>query len=145
MTYKHARLIIISVLVLVASLLFGCRSDTIYSSKLLNNVALSSQIDKQYQPINATTVFRDTTEKIYCSFSTSKAPIGAMITARWVYIVKEAADKPYIIDQFTQPKNNQERMVMFLSRPTNGWQRGDYWVALFINSLAELQIPFSIK
>lgn len=135
----------IAVLALLPVLVIGCAGEEIYSSKLLKDVKLSSQLDERFQPVAARTVFQSDVEKIYCSFTASGVPVGSEIAARWVYVGQGSIDDAYIIDQFIQTKMEETRMAMFLLRPVEGWQKGDYWVALFIDQQPELQISFTIK
>jgi hypothetical protein len=142
----HTRLTIIAVIALLSLPLIGCSENSIYTSESLGNVALSSEVDEQLQPVNSQTVFDKDTQIIYCSFTPSKAPIGANIMAQWIYVQGEINGvNNYVIDQWTEPKKNQGRMAMLIRRPTNGWPKGDYRVVLFVNDREELRIPFSIK
>lgn len=145
-TYMYTKLTIIAVITLLSMPLIGCSENSIYTSESLGDVALSSELDKELQPINSKTVFDKDTQAIYCSFTPSKAPIGANIRAQWIHVRREINGvNDYVIDQWTEPKKNQGRMAMFIRRPTNGWPKGDYRVVLFVDGREELQIPFSIK
>ena len=142
----HTKLTIIAVITLLSMPLISCSENSIYTSESLGNVALSSEVDKELQPINSKTVFGKDTQIIYCSFTPSKAPIDANIMAQWIYVQGEINGvNNYVIDQWTESKKNQGRVAMLMRRPPTGWPKGDYKVVLFVNNREEVQIPFSIK
>jgi hypothetical protein len=145
LTYRFTKPTIL-ILVLSVMLLIGCTGNSAFTSESLSEITLSQDVDKQFRPVDATTVFSTDARMIFCSFTPSKAPAGAMITAQWIYAKGEEKDLiDYVIDQWTESIKDQSRIAMFIRRPTNGWPKGEYKVVLFVDSREEISIPFTIR
>jgi hypothetical protein len=144
---RRRNVFIIAVQLLVVVILFtSCAESNVYNSLSLTDITLSTDVDKQLNPVNNTTVFTTEPLAIYCSFQNNKVPIGANITAKWIYVggeVKELTN--FVIDQWTETVKKNGRMAMFFRKPTAGRPKGNYKVVLSVNGVEEIVIPFAIK
>jgi hypothetical protein len=131
---------------LIAMLFANCVEKNVFSSSSLSDIALSTEVDKQLKPGNPTTRFTMDSEMIYCSFQNNKAPTGALITIKWIYIGGEVKDLAnYVIDEHPELVKKPGRMAMFLRKPTTGWPKGNYKIILSTNDIVEINIPFTVK
>jgi hypothetical protein len=144
--HRNKKAMIITQLLLSAILLISCAESTVYTSKSLREITLSSAVDKQLNPIDATTVFNSDTKQIFCSFDPSELPTGTKITASWIYLKGEATDlNNYIIEEWSEIIKQKGSMAMLIRRPPNGWPKGNYVVVLLVNDKEEIGVLFEVK
>ena len=115
---------------------------SIESAPITAVTALS--VDKDNNPVNATSTFPVGVEKIYCVIRVNNAPAGTKLLVEW-YDVGAA------VHRFIG-KNN-EMQVQTSDRPTwgsysygtGGWPAGSYAVVLSINGERALIVPFTVQ
>jgi hypothetical protein len=146
MANRRLKFLLIAQLALSAMIFVSCAESNVYNSSSLSDIALSTDVDKQLKPSNPTIAFTTDPPAVFCSFQNNKAPLGAKITAKWIYVVGDAKDLTnYVIDQWTELVKKQGRMAMFIKKLPGGWLKGNYKVVLSVNDIEEISIPFTIK
>lgn len=134
-------------LIIITAIFIGCGEQQVeFDSEYINDVAMTTSIDKLYRPQNVTYTFSTDTPRIYCTFKTINIDTATTITAEWVYLKGEADVENYLIDSWTQLIEGNENIAMFLdNRFPNGWPPGSYLVALYINDEPQGIVPFRVK
>jgi len=136
---------IIAASLLLAVTLAGCEGEVSFTTASLSEVTMCQGVDENWQPVDATDVFAVDTPEIFCSAKLSHAPDGTEVSAEWIYIEGEMEDlSNYLIDTWSATAGSGY-LYASLTRPDNGWPKGDYQVVFYIDGKEELSVPFSVR
>lgn len=136
---------ILVLLALVAIPLTGC-VKVVYSTASLSEATMTTGVDKNFRPLDITSVFTSDLPEIFCSVKLSNAPPDTKIKAEWVYIRGEAESlKDYSIDSWSGETEGTHYIYASLTRPDKGWPNGDYKVVWYIDGTEKLTVPFKIQ
>lgn len=103
-------------------------------------------VDEDMQPVDAISVFNINTPEIFGSFKLSNAPSDTEIKAEWIYIRGEAEDlSNYLIDEWSTTTDGTQYISVSMTRPYDGWPRGEYKVVLYIDGKEKLSVPFTVE
>lgn len=103
-------------------------------------------VDEDMQPVDAISVFNINTPEIFGSFKLSNAPSDTEIKAEWIYIEGEAEDlENLLIDDWSVTTDGTHYISTSMTRPYDGWPRGDYQVVLYIDGKEKLSVPFTVE
>lgn len=142
---------ILTVTITIASLLLvlpltGCGGEVSFTTASLSEATMCQSVDENMQPVDATNVFTTDTPEIFCSVKLSNAPPDTEIKAEWIYIEGELEDvSNYQIDEWSTTTDGTRYISVAVTRPYDGWPRGDYKVVLYIDGKEELSVPFTVE
>jgi hypothetical protein len=145
------KFVIVTVAVIVTSLLLalpltGCEGEVSFTTASLSEAAMCQSVDENKLPIDATDAFTTDTPEIFCSVKLSHAPSDTAIKAEWIYIEGELEDvSNYLIDEWSTTTDGTRYISVSITRPYNGWPRGDYKIVLYIDGKEELSTPFTVQ
>ncbi len=148
---------VILVIALVTTPLIGCGSEGAgaeptgngevypYADSVVdfvvNEAILSSALDENGLPVNSTNVFTSDTEEIFCTIWLSDSVCCDPVLIKWLYINTDETisvwgeDGSSIIGPVTTS----------ITRPENGFPKGDYMVVLYINIQEVISVPFTVE
>lgn len=97
---------------------------------LIDELDTAPDVNKDFEPIGATTTFDAEEEKIYVAIQTKNFVQERQITAEWVYV-----DTDTFIDEVDYTAEKGINNIAFhLERPASGfWPEGDYEIRIFID------------
>jgi pSer/pThr/pTyr-binding forkhead associated (FHA) protein len=122
------------------------RSNVIFSTAKLSEATMTTAVDADMRPLNATDVFTVNTPEIHCSVKLSNAPDDTEIKSEWVYLHGEREDlRNYMIDSTIVITEGTRYLDFSLSNPENGWPIGEYELILSIDEKEAMRVPFSVK
>lgn len=137
---------IITASLLLAMPLAGCKGEVSFTTASLSEATMCQSVDKDMRPVNAINVFNADTPKIFCSFKLSNAPPDTEIKAEWIYIEGEVEGlNNFLIDDWSAITKGTHYISTSMTRPDDGWPRGEYKVALYIDGKEQLSVPFTIE
>ena len=141
--------VISSISVLLVLSLAGCTSDEtgqgttsgeeVYSRIPLSvsKALLSSAIDENGKPVNVTNVFTQDTPEIFFSLVlSSDAACCSNVTVQWIY-------RGDVIDIWQEYSNYPS--ILSLKSPEGGFAKGEYAVAVYIEIVEIIRVPFTIE
>lgn len=103
-------------------------------------------VDAVNRPLNPTSVFPKTTQKIYCSFKVSDAPPGTGVTIRWIYAEGERATlRGSVIFEDSRTVEGTLYLSSYMVIPKSGWYKGDYVVKVLVNGQERMTVPFRVQ
>ena len=111
---------------------------------------MTTSVDNDSKPTSPVkTSFAVDTPAIYCSFKVADVLPEDMIKASWYYVKGEAVDKEneLLNETFTIAASDVSSyyLAFYLDKPAAGWDKGSYKVALSVNSVEKLSVPFNIE
>lgn len=130
-------LIAIAFVAMFVYYLFFDNSGPIY------NLTSCTAIDSNYKPIGETSTFSTSATEIFITFSSQDIELGTDIQADWYYIDTEPST--YIDSSIISVVYEQQDAYISLTRPTGGWQIGDYEVDFFIGDEYYITVAFTIE
>ena len=146
-TYGIVAVSLISVFSIIG--LAGCTSDEtgqgaptdeeMYRDILLSmsEAYLSSAIDENGKPVNVTNVFTQDTPEIFFSLVlSSDAACCSNVTVQWIY-------RGDVIDIWQEYSNYPS--ILSLKSPEGGFAKGEYAVAVYIEIMEIIRVPFTIE
>lgn len=143
-TFYHLVAMLV-LLALMAIPLTGC-VKIIYSTASLSEATMTTGVDKNFRPLDITSVFTSDLPEIFCSVKLSNAPPDTEIKADWIYIRGEVEDlKDYLIDSWSAEAEGTRYIHTSVTRPNKGWPNGDYKVVWYIDGMEKLTVPFKIQ
>jgi len=84
-------------------------------------------------------------DRIYCAVKLANAPDYTDVTARWIFVGgPESELKDYEIGTLTQPPKWDSYLTFLITRPEEGFPKGDYIVKLFINGKKKKTVSFKV-
>jgi hypothetical protein len=140
-------LFIAGLLSVLLSGLVGCggKTEFSFSTARISDATMATSLDKDMLPVNATDEFSPDTAKICLSVKLSNAPPDTEVKAEWIYVRGEMEDlENYLIDTVSVQGENDAYVGFTLSRPDNGWPKGEYEVVLSIDGKKKLTVPFEV-
>ena len=85
-------------------------------------------------------------DKIYCAVKLANVPDDTEVTARWIFVGGPESDlSDYEIGTATQPSERDAYLTFLVTRPEQGFPKGDYIVKLFINGKKKKTVPFEVE
>ena len=145
---------VILVIALVTTPLIGCgsegagqeatESEDIYSDAdfVLNKAILSSALDGNGLPVNSTNVFTSDTEEIFCTIWAVIPDIcctDVTVTVIWLYLGEQIGYWQEEATHIAWPAN------VSITRPENGFSKGDYRVAIYLGIQEVISLPFTVE
>lgn len=124
----------------------ACEGTVSFTTANITNIVMAKAVDAEKKPVNPTSVFGTGTSEVFCSAKMNSAPEGTKVTGKWIYVSGELKDVTnYEIDSATLEIGGTAYFSMSLSRPTNGWPKGDYKLALAIDGKEAGSASFTIQ
>ena len=137
---------IVTASLLLAIPLAGCEGEVSVTTASLSEATMCQGVDKDMRPLDTTDVFDTDTPEIFCSVKLSNAPPDTEFKAEWIYVEGELEDMSnYLIDEWSTTTDGTRYISASITRPDNGWPRGDYKAVLYIDGKEELSVPFTVK
>ena len=136
----------VMVLILAVIPLMGCEAEFSFTTASLSEATMTTAVNENMQPLDATDVFTTATPKIFCTFKLSNAPPDTEIKAEWVYIEGELQDvSNYSLDEWSTTTDGTRYISVSMTRPYDGWPKGDYKVILYVDDEQKLSVPFYVR
>ena len=148
---NNSRWFIILCLVLLVSIIAtsGCVKlvgPSKSSSALVSDATLSTDIDSQSKPVNASNTFTVTTDKIYLSLKLNNAPANTQVMAKLTYVGGEDANLANsTMFNSSQTGQGNGYMSFAMKSPPGGFPQGNYQVAVTTNGQDQISIPFTVQ
>lgn len=143
---KMAYLFLIVLLLTLGLLATACSGEVSFTTAKLSEGTMALGIDDDTKPVNPTNVFSPETEEIFCSVKLSNAPQDTEVNSKWIYIQGELEDtENYEIDSYAVTTDGTQYLQFSMSRPANGFPRGEYKLVLAIDGKEELNLPFTVE
>ncbi len=146
---KKYPILIIAIIItslLLAMPLAGCEGEVSFTTASLSEATMCQSVDKDMRPVNAISVFNADTPKIFCSVKLSNAPPDTEIKAEWIYIEGEVEDlNNFMIDDWSATTEGTHYISTSMTRPYDGWPRGEYNIVLYVDGEEKLSVPFTVK
>lgn len=134
------------VLTLLAIPLMGCEGEVSFTTASLSEATMTTAVDDNMQPLDATNVFAPDTPIIWCSVKLSFAPPDTEVKAEWLYISGEATELTNsVLYEDVGTESGSYYLGFSLSPPAGGWPRGDYMIKFYIDGEEELSVPFTVQ
>ena len=134
------------VLTLLAIPLMGCEAEVSLTTASLSEATITTAVDDNMQPLDATNVFAPDTPTIWCSVKLSFAPPDTEVKAQWLYIGGEATELTNsVLYEDVGTESGSYYLGFSLSPPASGWPRGNYMVKFYIDGKEELSVPFTVQ
>lgn len=118
-------------------------SSCSFTTANFSNIAMSSDINSDFTPVNETTKFSTNTPIFYVSGRVNNAPASTQINGKWYYIDTEPAI--FIDESVYLVENTTTSFYFSLSAPDNGWPSGTYSVELYIDGKIEQTLTFTVE
>ena len=116
------------------------------SSALVSDATLSTDIDSQSKPVNASNTFTVTTDKIYLSLKLNNAPANTQIMAKLTYIGGEDASLANsTMFNSSQTGQGNGYISFAMKSPPGGFPQGNYQVAISANGQDQISVPFTVQ
>lgn len=136
--------------IFIASLLLvipftGCEGEVSFTTASLSEVTMCTGVDSEEKPVGIADSFNTDTPEIYTSAKLSNAPADTELKVEWIYIKGEADVTDYLIDEFTGTTEGSGYPWVSLSRPEDGWPKGDYKVVWYIDGKEKMSLPFKVE
>lgn len=127
--------------------LVGCKGEVSFSTANLSEAVICKSVDEVTgKPVEKADVFSSDTEKIYCSVKLSNAPEETQVLSQWIYVKGDLADvENYKIDEASLQVKGTTYLMFSLSRPDNGFPKGEYVCKLFLNGKEKESVPFRVE
>jgi len=111
---------------------------------------MTTSVDNDSKPTSPVkTSFLIDTPAVYCSFKVNGVVPEDMIKASWYYVTGEAKDheNELLNENFTVAASDVSSyyLAFYLDKPAGGWYKGSYKVALSVNGVEKLSVPFSME
>lgn len=133
--------------VILAVMGAGCEAlegDT-YTPPGIGFIVMAKAVDAEKKPINPTTTFTTDVSEVFCSARMNNAPSPVKVTGKWIYVNGELKDvSNYEIDS-ASVEVKTGYFSMSLSRPTNGWPKGNYKLVYIIDGKEVGSASFKIQ
>ena len=145
---------IVITLVLSSVLLVGCGKKEVSSTGgVVSEVAMSAAVNDDDRPLDPTDVFAADTRTIYCSFKVSNFPLGAVMSAKLLYVGGEAQDtlgENYVLGEHvgTMEREGGGHTSIFWLRSSminDAWPKGGYKVVLSVQGKEEASASFKVQ
>ncbi len=135
---------------LVASLLLaiplaGCEGEISFTTASLSEVTMCLSVDEEGRPVSTTALFATDAPEIYTSAKLSNAPPDTEVKLKWIYIKGEADVSDYLIDETSRITEGSGYFSGSLTRPADGWPRGDYKVVWYVDGKEKLSLYFTVN
>ncbi len=145
---------VILVIALVTTPLIGCgsegagseatESENVYPDAefTLYEAILSSSLDENGLPVNSTNVFTSDTEEIFCTiwaFIPDICCTEVTVTVIWLYLDEQIGYWQEEATHIAWPA------TVSITRPENGFPKGDYMVVIYINIEEVISVPFTVE
>ncbi len=133
-------------LVILMSLFF-IECDVSFSTAKLEEATMCTRVDETTKkPIEKTDVFKSDMSEIYCSVKLSNAPSDTKIRSEWIYVKGDAENlSDYKIDEFTITTEGTKYLSFSLSRPNNGFPKGEYLLKFYVDEKLKNNVSFRVE
>lgn len=126
--------------------IIGCEANFSFSTAKLSEAVMTLGVDSERKPLNPTNSFPADSEAIYCSAKLSNAPTDTCIKAIWIYEKGEVEDLiDYEIAQTEDYLSGTRYLSFYVTKPYNGFPRGNYKLELYIDDKLAETLFFSIR
>ncbi len=117
---------------------------------VLSEGVMTTSVDDDSRPTGGVkTSFLVNTPAVYCSFKVEGVLPEDMVKASLIYVKGQAAGMEnaivYETYMIAESKEPSYYLAFFFDKPTSGWNKGDYKIALSVNNKEKLSIPFKIE
>ena len=145
--FKKSGEILLAVLVLMVMLgTGGCEGEVSITTAHFNEATMALGVDANNKPVDPTTVFSTEIPEIFCSAKLSNAPDDTEINSSWIYVKGELADlTDYEIGNYTLTTGGTQYIQFSLTKPDNGWPRGNYKLVLSIDGKEVETLEFTVE
>ena len=138
--------VIIMASLLLAIPLIGCEGEVSFTTASLSEATMCQSVDEDMRPVDATDVFTPDTPEIFCSFKLSNAPPDTEIKSEWIYVEGELEGvTDHLITDWSMTADGTHYIYASITRPDEGWPKGDYRLILYVDGKEELSVPYTIK
>ena len=126
--------------------LMGCEAEVSFTTASLSEATMTTAVDANGQPLDATSVFSPQSPTIWCSVKLSSAPPDTEVKAQWIYVSGEAQELTNsVLYEDVGMESGDYYLGFALTPPASGWPRGNYMVKFYIDGKEELSVPFSVQ
>ena len=113
---------------------------------LVSEVVLTSGVDSQSKPVDASNVFTVMAEVIYLSLKVTDAPNNTAVMARLTYLSGEVSSMANsTLYSSTQNTRGTTYLSFAMKPPPGGFPAGSYQVAISANGKEQASVPFSVE
>jgi hypothetical protein len=125
----------------------GCQGEVSFTTAKLSDAVICNGVDQStMKPLGITDVFSPDAPDIYCSVKLSNAPEDTQVVGEWIYVggdVEGLSD--HKIADYSLKADGTKYLSFSLSRPDNGFPKGDYVCKLYLNGDEKLSVPFKVQ
>jgi hypothetical protein len=135
-------------LVLISGYIWiGCSGDVNFSTASLSDAVICKSVDSTtMKSLDKTDVFSQDTAEIFCSVKLSNAPEDTQIVGEWIYVGGEVEGlSDHKIADYSLKADGTKYLSFSLSRPDNGFPKGDYVCKLYLSGKEKLTVPFKVQ
>ena len=124
---------------------FGFGTTTTQAS--LSEATMCKSVDLETgEPIEISDTFTSDAQWIFCSVKVSNAPSETKISAEWLYLQQGAGEETsYLIADWNTTTEGTYYIPLSVTRPENGWPKGDYKIVFYLNDKETLTVPFKVQ
>ena len=121
-------------------------STTTSSSPSFSEATMALGVDADSKPVNPTSTFAQNTPEIFCSVLLTNVAQPIDVLSEWYYVEgdMEGAENT-LIDAVPLTVPVDQYLQFSLTIPDNGWPAGTYKLALYLDGVEELTVPFSVE
>lgn len=138
----------LAILLLISGYMWiGCSGDVSFSTASLSDAVICKSVDgTTMKPLDKADVFGQDAAEIYCSVKLSNAPEDTQVVGEWIYVSGEVEGlSDHKIADYSLKADGTKYLSFSLSRPDNGFPKGDYVCKLYLNGKEKLTVPFKVQ
>jgi len=130
---------------IVAFIIAGCEVSV--STAALSDAVICSSVDPQTaKPVEKSDVFSPEASEIFCSVKLSHAPEDTQVTIEWYYVKGEVEELTnHKVSDYSLKTDGTKYVYFSISKPDNGFPKGDYTCNLFLNGKEKIIVPFKVQ
>jgi hypothetical protein len=112
----------------------------------VSDATLSTGIDSESKPLNASNTFTVTADAVYLSFKLNNAPANTQVTAKVTYLSGEASNMAnQVLFNNSLSGQGTKYMAFTVKPPPGGFPQGNYQVTLVTNGKDTINLPFTVQ
>ena len=116
------------------------------TQSVVSEATLSTGINSESQPLNASNTFTVTADTVYLSFKLNNAPANTQVTAKVTYLGGEAASMAnQVLFSSSLSGQGTKYMAFTVKPPPGGFPQGNYQVSLVTNGKETINLPFTVQ
>jgi len=142
--HPHSIINLLFILVLLVSVPACGKSGQ--QDSLVSEVVLTSGVDSQSKPVDASNVFTVMAEVIYLSLKVTDAPNNTAVMARLTYLSGEVSSMANsTLYSSTQNTRGTAYLSFSMKPPPGGFPAGSYQVTISANGKEQASVPFTVE